>query len=181
MTSAAGEPHPARRTAAVTDSSRPGDTDLDGTPGRVQVGRGDHTDHRVSPPQPLMQPPLSLLTRSDAVAQILVQKNLMISLGQRVVLASMADEYPGHRTLPPPAATTGCTDCTGRRGSDGRRHLVWRPTSVRYAAMTQSIVPLRSSWTTAISLGPLVIGSCWGHACRWAWRPPTSEVAKPIR
>jgi hypothetical protein len=72
----------------------------------VEFGAGDHANHRISPTQPLMQPPLPLLTDRDPIMQIVIQKHLMTlahqplvqSTGTLTVIIGMTDEYPGHPT-----------------------------------------------------------------------------------
>ena len=84
---------------------RQGNTDLDQTPRRHHSSGSDHTDHRVGPAQPLMQPLVPLIPHRDPITQILIQEHLVTLsnqpptqlTGTLTVLAGMADEYPGHR------------------------------------------------------------------------------------
>jgi hypothetical protein len=72
------------------------------------TGRGQKADHGVGPPQPLVQPPVPLLTGHEAVGQILIEERLVAVVdeptvhlrGERRVLARMADEDPCHAAPP---------------------------------------------------------------------------------
>jgi hypothetical protein len=89
-------------------TSRQRNAHLGRTPHRPQIGTGDHTDHHVSPTQPLIQPPLPLLTNRDPITQIPIPKHLMAPINQPLmqltgtptILTGMADKHPSHCRAP---------------------------------------------------------------------------------
>lgn len=74
-----------QRLARLIGGVLAGAGDLGRAPGGRQIGRGDHADHRVGPPQPFVQSRAPRLAQRDPVARILVQEHLVASLDQPFV------------------------------------------------------------------------------------------------
>src|SRR5262249_48347252 len=88
---------------------------------RTHVRRGDHADHRVSPPQPLMQPVMPRLPDHDPVMQIPIKEHLMTHThqptvqltSQHMILTGKTEEDSGHE---PPTRDTA-HETTGTNSS----------------------------------------------------------------
>jgi hypothetical protein len=71
------------------------------------VFSSDQTHHSVSPPEPLIQPLLPILTKREAVLWMLIKEHVVaaasqpiMQLGsQQMILTCMTHEYPGHYNL----------------------------------------------------------------------------------